>query len=249
MTHMALIHEHFMLSAPGVYMHVLSFDDGDTAREHYAHLIEVEMASVRNAAPMDDGAWSRVADLLNRCEAMVCVGHEALFLGANLVHRCFIFVSDQVDALTLVVTAALLLSSKFCNASSASCRLAHKVAFAAGLAVELRLQKELEIIHFLRFRVWSCTPWTFFCAHVADDEHRAVAQSVLLLSLGSASVRGYPASLIATSARHVRNTILGRPPWSATEEDLTWYSERQLQDCADKLLTLVPSVTSGAANI
>lgn len=151
---------------------------------------------------------------------------------------------DGETASHLVLTSALLLSLKFYGSDRVP-HTAQKLALAGKVPVKLLLRKELEMVQVLRWRVWSSTPWTFLNTSGIDEELRAVVQSVLLSSLGRVSLRRYPASLIAASARFVGNARLGRAAWTATDEELTWYSQRQLQRCADDL---VLSVTGNASS-
>uniref|UniRef100_A0A7S1A6I2 Cyclin C-terminal domain-containing protein n=1 Tax=Noctiluca scintillans TaxID=2966 RepID=A0A7S1A6I2_NOCSC len=145
----------------------------------------------------------------------------------------------------LMVLAALLLSMKLCDANCVHRRQVHQLAFAVGFAGGQLLQKERQMVQVVRGRIWSSTPWTFLSTCAIDDELRAVAESVMVLSLGSASVNRYASSQIAAGALCVGNLVLGRKAWSEAEEDQTWYSELQLEGCVGDLLALLPNVTSG----
>ena len=118
---------------------------------------------------------------------------------------------------------------KLCDANFIPRRQVHKLALAAGFAVDQLVQKERQMVQVVRGRIWSSTPWTFLSTCVIDDELRAVAESVMVLSLGSASVNRYASSQIAAGALCVGNLVLGREAWSEAEEDQTWYSEPQLR--------------------
>ena len=206
---------------PGLYLHILSYVDGDMSREQYANLMHKEMASTINGALVDDDVFLKVAGMLTSYQKIVGFGNEALFLAVNLAQRYVMHAVHPAVELPLVDLAALLLSMKLCDANFIPRRQVHKLALAAGFAVEQLVQKERQMVQVVRGRIWSSTPWTFLSTCVIDDELRAVAESLVVLSLGSASVNRYASSQIAAGALCVGNLVLGREAWSEAKEDQT----------------------------
>ena len=209
------------LHDPGLYLHILSYVDGDMTREQYANFMHKEMSSTINGALVDEDVFLKVAGMLTSYQKIVGFGNEALFLAVNLAKRYVMHAVHPAVELPLVVLAALLLSMKLCDANFISRRQVHKLALAVAFALEQLVQKERQMVQVVRGRIWSSTPWTFLSTCVIDDELRAVAESVMVLSLGSASVNRYASSQIAAGAVCVGNLVLGRKSWSEAEEDQT----------------------------